>query len=57
LTSLTPVDTRYQGLLGAAGVTGNAKTLDFSEGFHFWMLYESGALPLSYIGGRRTSGF
>jgi hypothetical protein len=47
---LTPVDTRWEGSTGATGVTENAKTPGNPGHFVIVMLYESGALPLSYIG-------
>jgi hypothetical protein len=47
-TTLTPVDTRRAG--GAAGVAKNPTTLAKLRVSMIGILYESGALPLSYVG-------
>jgi hypothetical protein len=48
--ALTPVDTRWEGFPGATGVSENAKTPGNPGHFDIVMLYEGGALSLSYIG-------
>jgi len=52
---LTPVDTRGEGFVGVTGVTENAKTPGNPGYSAVVMLYESGALPLCYIGGGLSS--
>jgi len=47
-----PFDTRLQGSVGVNVVSENAKTARNSAHSIVEILYESGALPLSYIGGK-----